>query len=116
MVIIKKLISTIVTPVTHICNRSFNSGVFLSKIKMTKVIPTFKTAEKNVFTNYRPVSLLPKFSKILEKLFNSRLDKLIYKYYILTKCGFRTNMSTSLNMPCQYRCVNIRSDDFRIPW
>ena len=73
MVIVKKVISTIVTPLTHICNMSFNSGVFPSKMKIAKVIPIFKTGEKNVFTNFRPVSRLLQFSKILEKLFN-RLD------------------------------------------
>ena len=82
MVIVKKVISTIMTPLTHIGNRSFNNGVFPSKMKIAKVIPMFKTGEKNVFTNYKPVSLLPQFSKILEKLFNSRLDKFIVKYDI----------------------------------
>ena len=61
MVIVKKVISTIMTPLTHIGNRSFNNGVFPSKMKIAKVIPMFKTGEKNVFTNYKPVSLLPQF-------------------------------------------------------
>ena len=51
MVIFKKVISTIVTPLTHFCNRSFNNGAFPSKMKIAKVIPIFKTGEKNVFTN-----------------------------------------------------------------
>ena len=38
MVIVKKVISTIVTPLTHIYNRYFNSGAFPSKIKIAKVI------------------------------------------------------------------------------
>lgn len=98
MIIVKKVISNVVIPFTHICNKSFSSGVFPSKMKIAKVIPIFKAGEKNVFTNYRPVSLLPQFSKLLEKLFNSRLDKFIEKYDILnsSQYGFRTKMSTSM--------------------
>ena len=97
MIIVKKIISTILTTLAHLCNRSFNSGVFPGKMKIAKVIPIFKTGEKNVFTNYRPVSLLPQFSKILEKLFNIRLDKFIDKYDILTSSQyvFRTNINGS---------------------
>ena len=44
------------------------------------------------------VSLLPQFSKILEKLFDVRLKKFIDKYQLLSNSqyGFRSNMSTSL--------------------
>lgn len=49
-------------------------------------------------SNYRPVSLLPQFSKILEKLFVKKLDSFIEKYGLLNdhQNGFRSNRSTSL--------------------
>ena len=61
-------------------------------------IPVFKGNDKQVFTNYRPIYLLPQFSKILEKLFNVRLDNFIERHSILSNSqyGFRPNMSTSL--------------------
>ena len=67
-------------------------------MKIAKVIPLYKTNGKNEFTNYRPVSLLPQFSKILEKLFGIRLDSFIDRYNLLSsnQYGFRRNMSTSL--------------------
>ena len=67
-------------------------------MKVAKVIPVFKGNDKQVFTNYRPISLLPQFSKILEKLFNVRLDNFIERHSILSNSqyGFRPNMSTSL--------------------
>ncbi|KAI0231551.1 hypothetical protein LSAT2_018080, partial [Lamellibrachia satsuma] len=37
------------------------------------VIPIFKTGDAQEFSNYRPVSILPQFSKILEKIFHNRL-------------------------------------------
>ena len=67
-------------------------------MKVAKVIPIFKGNDKQVFTNYRPISLLPQFSKILEKLFNIRQDNFIERHSILSNSqyGFRPNMSTSL--------------------
>ena len=64
MLMVKELINQIVRPFVHICNVSFQTGVFPDKIKITKVIPLFKSGEKNVFTNYRPISCYrnsPKF-------------------------------------------------------
>ena len=48
-------------------------------MKISKIIPLFKSGEKDNFINYRPVSLLPQFSKILEKLFEIRLVKFLEK-------------------------------------
>ena len=66
-------------------------------MKTAKVIPMYKTGNKHHFTNYRPISLFPQFSKILEKLFNDRLCKFIDKYKLLTdsQYGFRANRSTA---------------------
>ena len=57
----------------------------------------FKSGIKGDCSNYRPISLLPQFSKILEKLFNSRLSAFIDKNEINnpSQYGFRENMSTS---------------------
>ena len=49
-------------------------------MKIAKVNPVFKTGDKCVFTNYRPISLLPQFSKILEKLYNARLKICLNRY------------------------------------
>ena len=67
-------------------------------MKIARVIPIFKGGEKNVFTNYRPVSLLPQFSKILEKLFDKRLESFINKNNLLSdsQYGFRRGRSTSM--------------------
>ena len=97
MLMVKKIITQIVRPFVHICNISFQTGVFPDKMKISKVVPLFKSGEKNVFTNYRPISLLPQFSKMLEKLYNERMDTFLNKHDILSpsQYGFRSNMSTS---------------------
>ena len=96
MFILKKITNFIVEPFLHICNLSLSKGVFPDAMKIARVIPLFKSGDKHVFNNYRPVSLLPQFSKILEKLFNNRLDSFIDKNCILSECqyGFRNSRST----------------------
>ena len=71
MKLLKNMIKCISEPVTHICNLSFKYGIFPQKMKIVIKLSLIKSGEKNLFINYRPISLLPQLSKILEKLFNS---------------------------------------------
>ena len=98
MNIIKSVIKSISKLLVSICNLSLSSGIFLDDMKIARVIPLYKAGEKDLFTNYRPVLLLPQFSKILEKIYYSRLDKFVSKHDILSNSqyGFRQNMSTNL--------------------
>ena len=59
--------------IAHIFNLSLFCGVFPDYMKIAKIIPIFKNGQKTEFTNYRSISILSQFSKILEKLFNRRL-------------------------------------------
>lgn len=65
-------------------------------MKISRVIPLYKSGDKHIFTNYRPVSLLPQFSKILEKIVDNRLNSFIEKNCIISECqyGFRSSRST----------------------
>ena len=67
-------------------------------MKIAKVIPIHKTGAKDEFYNHRPISPLPLFSKIIEELFDNRLEKFICKNNILSDCQFvfRTNRSSSM--------------------
>lgn len=98
MSLIKQVIPCIVKPLTYIFNCSFATGTFPEKMKLAKVLPIYKSGDKHLVTNYRPVSLLDQFSKILEKLFVHQLDNFIEKHRILNdqQYGFRSSQSTSL--------------------
>jgi hypothetical protein len=71
-------------------------GIFPHKLKLAKVTPVFKSDDKLMVTNYRPISVLLVFSKILEKLMYSRLENCINKNKILceNQFGFREKHST----------------------
>ena len=64
--IIKNNINLFIQPLIHICNLSFSNGVFPAELKVAKVTPMYKTGDKMTLNNYRPISTLPIFSKILE--------------------------------------------------
>ena len=67
-------------------------------MKIAKVIPIHKSGDIHSFSNFRPISLLPQFSKNLEKLFVNRLDNFIEKHNLLNEhqYGFRSKRSTSM--------------------
>ena len=89
MHLVKTLINCIAKPITYICNLSFTTGVFPEKMKIAK-------GDKYMCTNYIPISLLPQFTKILENIFNSRLECFITKHYFISpsQYGFQQNVST----------------------
>jgi len=63
----------IVSPLTHICNRTLSTGTFPARLKYSEIKPISKKGDKTLITNYRPISLLPVFSKIFEKVLYKRL-------------------------------------------
>ncbi len=67
-------------------------------LKITRVIPLFKSGDHRYFQNYRPVSVLPIFSKLLERVVFKRITNYIDKSSILSdnQYGFRKKHSTSL--------------------
>ena len=58
---------------TLIINQTLSIGIFPQKIKTAKVIPIFKNEEKTLVKNYRPISILPVMSKIVEYVMHSQL-------------------------------------------
>ena len=96
MYVIYKFIILIAKPLAHIFYLSFSCGVFPDHLKIAKIIPIFNNGRKTEFIKYRSISILSQFSKILEKLFNLRLEKFLDANKILSdsQYGFRPSMST----------------------
>ena len=67
-------------------------------MKISKVTPVFKKDDPSLFTNYRPISILPCFSKLLEKIVFIRLYNFLLKHNLLhdSQYGFRQNFSTDM--------------------
>ena len=58
---------------------SINLRVFPKNLKLVKVTPIFKSGESELFTKYRPILVLPCFSKILERIMDNRLYEYLTK-------------------------------------
>ena len=96
--LLKSIIGSIVTPLVHICNLSLLTGVFPSSFKLAKVIPVHKKDNTMIVSNYRPISILPSFSKILERIVYNRLYEFFDQHKSLNpeQYGFRRSYSTDL--------------------
>ncbi|RUM30450.1 MAG: hypothetical protein DSY42_04590 [Aquifex sp.] len=81
---------------TVIVNTSLTTGVFPETWKHAMVIPFFKKGDQENVSNYRPISLLPILSKIVEKIVSNQLLDFLLKNNLLSNSqhGFRPNLST----------------------
>ena len=75
-------------------NYCIDTGEFPQEFKNADIIPVHKKNEKSDKTNYRPVSILPKLSKIYEKLIYDQLYDYFDKILLLSQCGFRKGHSS----------------------
>ena len=73
-------------------------GQFIDSFKVAKVVPIFKKGDSKSIINYRPISLLPCFSKILERITHSRLISFLdkHQFFFTQQLGFRDKHSTEL--------------------
>ena len=94
--LLKMISKQVSVPLCIIINDSFVSGIFPDNLKLAKVITLYKKDSKDNPTNYRPISLLSVFSKIIEKLMYKRLYNFLDSCAILhpLQFGFREKHST----------------------
>ncbi|CAG9135958.1 unnamed protein product [Plutella xylostella] len=94
--LIKVAKDLILAPLVHIVNLSLDSGIFPTALKRSVVHPIYKDGDKSLPSNYRPISVLPSISKILETIINKRLLKYLESLNLLSEnqYGFRSARST----------------------
>jgi hypothetical protein len=90
----------LIKPLTFLTNLSLSTGKFPDNLKMSRIKPPFKEGTANDIENYRLISLISTFPKILEKavcikLINS-LDK--YNIFLESQHGFRKGICTSTSL------------------
>ena len=113
MNVVKQTIDLINYPLKYILNLSLRYGIVPDSLKIAKVIPLFKSGDHDIFSNYRPVSILPAFSKILEKVVYNRLLKFLNKFNILSdnQYGFRKHHSTAYALTHLYDKISSAIDN-----
>ena len=96
--LIKSAKEVLFEPLTLLTNQMLKSGHFPSELKISRVKPLFKNGDPAMFSNYRPISLLPSMSKIFEYVIFYQLFDYMCTNNLLTieQFGFRTGHSTEL--------------------
>ena len=86
--IIKQCIDSYITPLTCLINMPISPGIFTNQLKLARVIPLFKGEDEQLVQNYRPISVLPFFSKIFEKVVASYVIDFCENYNMFYKYQF----------------------------
>lgn len=100
-------------PLCLLFNKSLHERVFPDQWKIAYVIPLFKSGDKSLPSNYRPVSLLSCVSKLLEKIVFKNIfnhlheNKLLYKY----QSGFIPGYSTTHQLIELYNKILLALND-----
>ena len=78
-------------PVAKLINLSLRLGLTPPELKKAKVIAVHKSGSSTDMTNYRPISILPSLSKLLEKTVKEQLLEYLNENHLLASCqyGFR---------------------------
>ena len=95
--LLKEIAPLILTPLHHLINLSLETGFVPKQFKIAKVVPIFKSGDKHDYNNYRPISLLSSFSKLMEKVVARQLVGFLNYHNLLYKhqYGFRANHNCS---------------------
>ena len=94
---IKKCFAVLCEPLIYLFQLSLEKGVFPDDLKIAKVNPIYQAGDNSDISNYRSISVLPCFSKILERLMYNRLYKYLKENNILheKQFGFQSGYSTN---------------------
>ena len=95
--VIKCLIDFIVKPLEYIFDLAISEVVFPTHFKKTIIVPIYKSGEKKLITNYRPISLTSGIAKIFEKILKCRLVTYINKYNLISNRQFVFQTGISAN-------------------
>ena len=94
--VIKKCFGELCELLKYLFNLSIVKGIFPDDPKLAKVTPIYKAGNSDNVSNYRPISVLPSFSEILERIMYNCLQKYLKNQNILydKQFGFQTSHST----------------------
>ena len=112
--VLKKCSNLIAKQTSGYFNYFLQTGVFPDCLKLGKITPIYKKGDQQLFDNYRPISLIPVFGKLFEKVIYRRLyNFLIAKNKLYSKqFGFRRDHSTShaVNYSVNHIIKNLQSN------
>ena len=88
VIVVSKCVGELCIPLKH--------GIFPNSLKIAKITPAYKSSDSSSLSNYRPISVLPYFSKMLERVMYTRLYNYLHENEILysKQFGFQKGQFT----------------------
>lgn len=92
----------LVKPLTHLVNLSIRTCTFPLGWKKAVIVPVFKSGTQDSMCNYRPISILPILSKVIEKVVAAQMVDYLEANQFLhpQQFGFRSGYSTEIANCC----------------
>eukprot|EP00795_Rhopilema_esculentum_P010406 gene10406-19107_t len=96
--LLKDAARTISAPLTHLINLSLQTRIFRADRKRAKIVPVHKSGSRSSLDNYRPISVLPVLSKVIEKTVHRQVMEFLEQNKLLSafQFRFRPKLSTEL--------------------
>ena len=96
--VIKAVADEIAGPLSQLFNCCMREGYYPTSFKVARVVPVFKAEDPTLFSNYRPVSVLPVLSQIFERVLQKRLTTFFEEQNLISpsQYGFRAGHSTTM--------------------
>ena len=92
--IVKENLNVLATFLVKGINTCIKKGKFPNKLKTDDITPAFKKGDKNDKSNYRPISILPIFSKVYERYLYKQTENYMENILSNFQCGFRKGFNT----------------------
>ena len=73
---------------TELYNMSLTESLIPDQSKIGRITPVHKSGPTDILDNYRPISVLPVFSKVFEKLTFTTMDNFVRMHNVLSSCRF----------------------------
>lgn len=111
--LLKRIFPYVADIMSKIFNQCLQQGIFPENLKMARVVPLHKKGDADDADNYRPISILPVFSKILEELLKRRLIAFLKSKNVLSEDqhGFSSGKSTTTALTSLLESITTALDD-----
>ena len=91
--VIKQNLDIFASFICQTFNNMVDSSTFLAALKIAHIIPAFKKGSKNLWGNYRPISILPNISKIYERCMYKKMSDYFGNLFSKFRCRFFQGIS-----------------------
>ena len=107
-IIIKNCFPAIIEVLIHLVNLSLKNGIVPLPLKTSRVVPIYKEGNKDDFGNYRPISLISAFGKLVEKIVATQLTKFFERNNLFYRHQYGFRAGLDCQQPLVYFTEKIR--------